>query len=804
MYRALLLGTLLALLVVAKLFHTPYGWYMPEIYARGISIQLTPNIQTVIDVYAVTYNDYFVHYCEPGYVGCVEPQYSMTPGVVASAWAPGGKPVEYVYKRAMALFEAPQNVSPRTHIKWNEWIFWGARLRKFGPGVYESYLKDSRVIYSFDVAVKLGRGPVLTCLQEITYPVVDPWPLRERVIDWRKLFNTTCPGHDAAKVIGASVYWFRNYTDFGKLCVSWAVFWQPWWYRWGGYWFLNDIKNPLLEYSKCIPRDTPPKNITAIAGKDGVYFYVDGEFFYKLDTTPLSNEEPWLYTGPYLISYVGSTTTAAYVAIQDLDGRAAAPLGRLWLLIGNDTLAVPKYVINMLWGLGRLEAGVDFDGFSVYVRPGVSTEPTVLEHKDVEVVLHGERTKAQNGTYFTCEVGEPVAVGNVVRLGRGYLVRGPAELYCTHYSVYVAGYNSTERLVGERGARLLYTPRDVLLPNGTLLKAEPFAVVFNIPGRVYTVNYTKLYRVVVETPLGRNETFLPPGTPVRISGDYVLPNGTRIALRPYSIPVERPLRVKANYTVYYLVRVVSPHGAVERWAERGSPYLPSAPDPWEPGNGTRLAGLLINGTPAAAVAVDRPLTLVLSYAERYYWISVKTPVNKTEGWFKPGTTFVMPPVVDFGNGTRLVDPDPPAVAVEGPLSVSVTYRRQHWVEIRGVEEWRGWAYEGSVIRLNGTAAGGVRYTPLVPQVEVRGPASVTARYQASYYGEFKDALGIPNPTAEVELCGRVYRADAAGRIYASVETEGLCQLEARQWPLSPYTLGALSAVLAAAALRRRR
>ncbi|MEM1890358.1 MAG: hypothetical protein QXN04_09480 [Pyrobaculum sp.] len=795
MRLSVILGiALLALAVVAKFLPTQYHYYLPNRLEMDVDlsrVEVTPQGDVElywIKIYRVDNSSDFVKYCAPGYVGCVEPQYSMTPGVVASAWAPDGRPLEYVYKRAVAVFEIPGNVTPATHIKWNEWYLFGATLRQLRA--YEAYLNDSYISYGLNVAVKLGNGTMLTCLQKIG----------------EGLLNATCPGYSAAKVIVARVSWRVDYTGSKRLCVYWTTFWQPWWYRWGGYRFTVDIKNPVLEYKGCVPRAAPPRNITAVAGRNAVYFYVDGQLFYTLNTAPIGGEEPWLYTGPYFVAYGGGPTTAsAYVAINILDGRAAAHLGRLWLFIGNETLAAPRYALNMEWGSGRLEAGVAFDGLSASVGPGSTRAPSVAVNGPVNVTLHGEPAVVQRGTYFTCDAGEAVARGDAEPLGRGYIVRGPAELYCTHYSVLVREYNSTVRLVGERGRTLAYAPGDVLLPNGTLLRARPITVSFDRPGRVYAVNYTVYYRLFVETPLGVNETWAERGSLFRYGGaDVVLGNGTRVVVEPAAVAVAGPARVRPNYTVYYLVRVASPQGVGEEWIPRGSVYRPAAPDPWLPGNGTKFEGLLVNGTPAGAYVVDRPLALYLSYRGKYYWIAVTTPFNKTEGWLRPGEAVRLPPVVDFGNGTRLVDPQPAEVVADGPRDVAVSYRRQYWVEVHGVAEWRGWAYEGAAIRLNETVINGVRYSPEVPYVEVRGPVNKTVRYAASYYAEFRDALGLPDPSAEVSLCGRIFGADLAGRVYAYAETVTPCQLEVRRWPLSPYTLAAIAAAATAFLLKRKK
>ncbi|MCX8136726.1 MAG: hypothetical protein N3D83_06730, partial [Pyrobaculum aerophilum] len=110
------------------------------------------------------------------------------------------------------------------------------------------------------------------------------------------------------------------------------------------------------------------------------------------------------------------------------------------------------------------------------------------------------------------------------------------------------------------------------------------------------------------------------------------------------------------------------------------------------------------------------------------------------------------------------------------------------------------AYEGAAIRLNETVINGVRYIPLTPRVEVRGPLNTTARYKAVFQTTARDPLGVPDPTAWAYLCGVRFNADALGVIRGAVETDRLCDaVVARQWPISPYTL-ALVAVAAVAAL----
>jgi hypothetical protein len=803
-------AAILAVALSALAFAVYYTYFNPEYY-DNFGGMLLHRVDLLNE-------STFTAYCIGG-KHCVETQIRSTPGVVASAWRGDGSPIEYVYKRAVGLFEIPENVTSSRIIRFNNYIIWGSPI----PHNWWLYrvVNHSRVVYGLQVAVKVGGGPVLTCLEKV--PRIPP---SVKYPSLGGLYNATCPGLNTSKVIIASVTWHVNYTGGRNLCVQWWVFWQPlWWYYWNyGYLWYGFILWGFLTpyrvqfyYVKCQPWPTPPRNITAEAGGGGVSFYVDGERVYWLNTTVWGGEEPWLYTGPYqLLS--NPATAAAAVGVGNLPGRTTAYLGRVWLLIGNDTLAVPRYAVNFAWGegilwgdagsAGDLEAGVSFDGFSTSVGPGATSETKLVEHGYVEVTLHGERARIQNGTYFTCEAGEPVASGRVVRLGQGYLVAGPANLSCTHYVAVVREFNRSAQIVGVAGWRYVYTPRDVYLGNGTLLKAPPFEIVFNKP-RFYMVNYTTYYRVVVKTPLGVNETWLPKGSPLLIPREIDFGNGTRLVLAgvkiggeaaPPGFTVERPVAAEAEYRREHLVTLYTPWGVNKTWVREGASYAIALPEVWEPGNGTRFERLLINGTEARSFAVGRPLALYAAYGERYYWIVVRTPVNTTQGWFRPGAVITPPPVIELGNGTRLVDPNPQNVVVDTPTDVSVSYRRQYWMSISGVgEEWRGWAYEGSVIRLNETVIAGMRYTPSVPYVEVRGPAAVKVNYTASLYREFRDALGLPNPTASVELCGRRFTADAAGRLYATVETDRECQPKFEAWPLSPYTLAILAAVVAVAA-----
>ena len=419
--RTLLIVLLLAGLALAA----QYTYYNPFVYIPVV-VQKSPNWQGAIDLHTVLVFYNFTNYCRPGYIGCVTPQWMTTPGVVASAWTPNGTPVEYVYKKAVAIFDIPKNITTDA-IEWNDWIIYGSSLQQWG--FYQKDLNHTQVVYALQVAIKLGNGPVLTCLKKV------PWPIIELVgVDYtpNELYYADCPGTNASKVIIASVMWYVTHSGHRYICANWWIFWQKWWYDSGNYGYLNF--NQQLGDVYCAKWPDPAMNITAVAGENAAYFYVDVELFYTLNTPQFSSAEPWLYTGPYMLDH-NPTTAAAAVGLWSLPGQAKTYLGTFWLLIGNDTLAVPRYVTDMVWGdgflwgvgdwAGGLEAGVQFNGFYAKVGPGATGNASVLDLGFVNATINGERMTVQRGTYFTCPLGEAVANGDAIPLGRGYVVAGP-------------------------------------------------------------------------------------------------------------------------------------------------------------------------------------------------------------------------------------------------------------------------------------------------------------------------------------------------------------------------------------------
>jgi hypothetical protein len=255
-----------------------------------------------------------------------------------------------------------------------------------------------------------------------------------------------------------------------------------------------------------------------------------------------------------------------------------------------------------------------------------------------------------------------------------------------------------------------------------------------------------------------------------------------------------------------LVKLEAPANSTEVWVDEGLTFAVGLPDPWDLPNGTRFAGLLVNGTSAREFRVDKPMTLRAQYAEVYYWAVVETPMNKTAGWMPKGTVLKFPDAVDFGNGTRLVGPSVREVAVDRPVKVVVTYaKRQYYVAILGVVEWEGWVDAGAVVRLNATVVGGVEYTP-AEVVTASNPGVYKPLFYAVYKTAVRDVLGVPNPLATVKLCNATASPLPDGSAVVAAYTRELCQPAVEAFPISPYTAAAAAAVATAAvfALRKRK
>jgi hypothetical protein len=370
----------------------------------------------------------------------------------------------------------------------------------------------------------------------------------------------------------------------------------------------------LLDY--CRPAERSPRNITAAVApwdkkQSRLDIYVDGARF---DTIWIDGPSAKLYTGPYEFGPTLSPGTMA-TAYVDLNypGVVLRPLGSALLLIGNDTvMAPPRYVLKEKGGNVFTQARVELTyDHGVAVFPGRTYDnSTVYTWPVVPVKIHGRATelpyRALVNAAKLCPGGAVVS-GRYSWVGGWVEVRGPASIHCAEYPVEFLLPNGTSLSVrAPFNKTFVWTPPPVVYANGTRLEADPVAVFVEGPKAV-RVNYTRVYYLVrVATPLGVNETWTPRGVAVSAPAVISLGNGTRwVAEGPASAVAEGPLVLAPRYKRQYLVRLEAPVNSTEVWVDEGSTFAVGLPDPWDLPNGTRFAGLLVNGTAQRDFRVDK-------------------------------------------------------------------------------------------------------------------------------------------------------------------------------------------------------
>jgi hypothetical protein len=714
--------------------------------------------------------------------------YGIDPGMRASPWLPNGTHIEYTFTRATALFEPVEDIDVRRDVKWYVFdihyndVWW---------------LRPAGVRYGLRITAKSDDRPPLdfSCLKHVVVQGAR-----------REVYNATCPGNTST-VYFANVYFMYAWTGEKKLCIF-AISFNAAEYVAGRRGSVT-----LLDY--CRPAEKPPRNITAaVTPWDGrqsrLDIYVDGVRF---DTIWIDGPNAKLYVGPYEFgpAFSSGTMATAYVDLN-YPGVVLRPLGSALLLIGNDTvMAPPRYMLKEKGGNVFTQARVELTyDQGVTVLPGRTYDnSTVYTWPTVPVKIHGRTTelpyRALVNVTKLCPGGAVVS-GQYRWVGGWVEVRGATSIHCAEYPVEFLLPNGTSvTATAPFNKTFVWTPPPIVYPNGTRLEADPVAVFVDGPKAV-RVNYTRVYYLVrVVTPLGLNETWTPRGAAAGAPAVISLGNGTRwVAEGPASAVAEGPLVLAPRYKRQYLVRLEAPANSSEVWVDEGLTFAVGLPDPWDLPNGTRFAGLLVNGTSAREFRVDRPMTLRAWYAEVYYWAVVETPVNKTAGWMPKGTVLKFPDVVDFGNGTRLIKPSVGEVVVDKPITLKVEYaKRQYYVKIEGVNRWEGWADAGDVVRLNATVVGGVEYTP-AEVVTATSPGVYKPLFYAVYKTAVRDVLGVPNPLGTVKLCNATAQAGLDGSAVVAAYTRELCQPTVEAPPISPYTAAGAAAPAAVLAQRRRK
>jgi len=722
--------------------------------------------------------------------------------VSASVLAPNDTLVERCYSTATALVE----VEPLNILRDVAWY----RVAPFGP----EYKEDLKMVWGLRVILQVGPTPNFSVLR--LWPMnLLPYEAKVDVKRWEVVFRDR-EWTKKTRYIYIAVGYVIDENSEPHVGIS---VWE----------YMPDCDCLLYPlHRERIPVKGRFFNFTVATYDWGAAVYVNGTPVLWIKTRVKAppttakildyfeglNERPWICVGR-VFGFGWGSPASAYISYGTAYN-VGVPLkyaGRVALFVGNGTLGPPRLV----YAVGR------YDGVWLYAdpplrRPSPEWQPrpktAYLENPVVKVWLNETAVEVVNGTILSPMSCQTAAAGRIapaaligVPAAGYYAALGPGRLYCRTYRVAVLLPNGT-RLAFEAEANSTFTwrPPPVLdLGNGTrLVEPQPVAVKVNYSDASVDVRYgAREYLVRFKTPLGVVEEWAREGTNATYPGaDVDLGNETRLVVYPMSIPAYWPTTASPSYDVYYRVVVEMPFNKTEAWAKKGAQFEYSPPQFADLGNETALRSP--NGT--CAFYVDGPKRCAIAYRERLYWVSIRTPFNKTEGWALEGSVVRLPEVFDMGNGTRWVGPGFYAV-VDKPINATLAYRRQYYVELSGVVEWRGWKDEGSSIRLNETVVGDVKYVPQTAFIEVKEPTSLKPRYTAYYYAQFKDALGLPNPWASVELCNQRFAADEAGRVYARVETDSLCEVRAVAPPLGPYSLaiiGALATVATVVAARRLR
>ncbi|MBP1449840.1 MAG: hypothetical protein JZD41_07550, partial [Thermoproteus sp.] len=271
-------------------------------------------------------------------------------------------------------------------------------------------------------------------------------------------------------------------------------------------------------------------------------------------------------------------------------------------------------------------------------------------------------------------------------------------------------------------------PKLVNLGNGTRLiltgvyvngSPAQLSSLSSVPlGSLVVFQYKRQYLVSISAPGNRTAGWFNERSTIVVDEPPVVNfgNGTRLAEPtlngvplPATYAVAGPANLSVSYVKQYLVTYLGPTWLNQTWINAGASAVFSPPQIIDFGNDTRLIHPLVNGTaPPLAVAVDRPLVVVVSYA-RQYLVALTSPINNTAVWVNASSAVVLslPPIVDLGNGTRLVDPlvngrrPPLAVEVDRPMSFVGTYTKQYLVTYLG-PTWlnRTWINAGAFMAFN--------------------------------------------------------------------------------------------------------
>ncbi|MEM1571836.1 hypothetical protein [Pyrobaculum sp.] len=422
------------------------------------------------------------------------------------------------------------------------------------------------------------------------------------------------------------------------------------------------------------------------------------------------------------------------------------------IFIGNETLALAPVAYPLFVGVGAMG---EARGGAYTAAPGRFVEACKQRSYSREGCAYGQPAeplwdlRGKNSTI--CINGNCIKApaGLLFAASPSYVVKG--EFLPTPF-----GY----AVVGKVDVRRLYSV-SVVLPNGTLTFRVPWGETF-----VYT--------------------------PPRV---IELSNRTRyVGSADVEITVMQDLVLFVNYTRLYSVTVITPFGINETWVPEGAVVeIPEVS--WDLGNGTTIFQKPVS------ITADRPYIIKPNYTV-YYRIDVYMPNGTVSYWVKRGEVFIYnpPPVIDFGNNTRLLGAEPCELRADRPTNCTARYtKRQFYVVVYMLNKtWEDWVDEGALVEdLNvdtgvvNAGLGAKAYYKAVYVAEplvVKTPGKHKLRYRVEGWVSVGDALGVPIPMAEVKLCNSIVKTDWSGVVNITAVSESLCRPEVRAPPFSPYVV----------------
>lgn len=346
--------------------------------------------------------------------------------------------------------------------------------------------------------------------------------------------------------------------------------------------------------------------------------------------------------------------------------------------------------------------------------------------------------------------------------------------------------------------------------------------------------------VAIKTPLGVNfSTTLDISNLIRRIIDFG--NGTRL-VQPEVYVDGKPFNgtkvwpgavVEIRYTKQHLIRLIIPDKTLDTWVNQGAKVSSLIPEFITIGVGARykLEKITYNGLEVALDSEIRAPGELRGYYKKQYLVTVKS-LNTTTLWADDGIPIatLVPPIIDFGNRTRLAKPtvtynnsrwNLTDAEIIGPGTYQVHYTRQYLCTITTLEGTSSsWLDQNFTLTLqpHTLRIGGVSYTPSAyivngvktrqKTLKVEKPLEIRVAYNATATMD-ASSLGLPALYAEARLqCGpkptqKTYLFAYTLELSITDVQTADCNVTTTIIPLWPLLLAVILVLSVAVALRAR-